>query len=285
VAINVHTNPDVQVLWDISNVSAGFDIAGNICQVYIESTVITTKFEQVYKELKEWLVGHDWTYPKKGSGDTTENQLASWVGNRRLNYKADRLDQDKIVALEALLGWTWDANDAKFESDLQELNEWVVGNEGAYPKQGSSDPKENRLGQWVGRRRNDYKNKQLDQSKINSLETLPNWNWDVNETNFEVEDEEYLRKKFPIWMKETTQVAKIVQKLDETQTYTHLELSHIFETCGVKIKNLGHYMTFKWSGSAVKSSCGYGRILVCRPDKKYELHPVLKLLHAEHKGN
>ena len=37
--------------------------------------------------------------------------LGSWVSTQRQNYKLGKLGEEKILALEGLKGWVWDASD------------------------------------------------------------------------------------------------------------------------------------------------------------------------------
>jgi hypothetical protein len=53
--------------------------------------------------------------------------LGRWVSTRRTFYREHRLAPHRIARLEALSGWTWDAQEAKWEEGFLSLKQYVAG--------------------------------------------------------------------------------------------------------------------------------------------------------------
>jgi hypothetical protein len=120
--------------------------------------------------------------------DGEQIKLGQWEGKRRNEYATGKLSQHRIDALEAIPGWVWEPFKADFSRKLSALKQFV-DREGHARVPGSYvetfDGEQIKLGQWVGARRNEYATGKLSQHRIDALEAIPGWEWDVSEADFQ----------------------------------------------------------------------------------------------------
>jgi hypothetical protein len=111
-------------------------------------------------------------------------QLGRWVQRRRSQYRAGRLPADRVEVLEALPGWTWDANVDAWLDGLDHLGRYVQakGNARVPAKHVTDD--DYPLGAWVGNQRQSYKRGELDGLRVGKLEALPGWTWNPREDSW-----------------------------------------------------------------------------------------------------
>jgi len=138
---------------------------------------VADDFKEMLDKLVTWASAKGHARPNTKSKDSVEKTLGKWVSTRRSEYKASRLDQEKIRLLEALPRWSWDPVADDFKEMLDKLVAWEDAKGHARPSQTSKDPVEKTLGNWVTSRRGDYKADRLGQEKIRLLEAFPRWSW------------------------------------------------------------------------------------------------------------
>jgi len=119
--------------------------------------------------------------------------LGKWVSHRRQNYKNDKLLEDRIKTLEKIPGWTWDPLETDWLEGLEHLKQYVAKEGHARVHHNYKTEKGFRLGLWVGRSRQNYKNNKLLESRIKALEKIPGWTWDPMETDW-LEGLEHLKQ-------------------------------------------------------------------------------------------
>jgi superfamily II DNA or RNA helicase len=103
--------------------------------------------------------------------------LGKWISERRDDYKKGKLSTEKITLLEALSGWSWDGMESQFLKGFEKLEAYTKAHGTANVRQYTEDDNFN-LGNWISRKRRDYKKGKLSQEKIAMLEELPGWSWD-----------------------------------------------------------------------------------------------------------
>jgi hypothetical protein len=99
---------------------------------------------------------------------------------RRNDFKAGRLSEERIAALEAFPGWVWDTYEAAFQKGLGALAQFVEreGHARVLTKHVESfQGAEVSLGNWVRTHRNDFKAGKLSAERIAALEAVPGWDW------------------------------------------------------------------------------------------------------------
>jgi len=90
ISVNVHTNPDVKVLW---NIVGNIDFTKNICSCVIDSEVIKYNPIENWKTYLTKLKEYVHTNHKSPSSTTDKNketkQLGQWLSNQKQNYNED----------------------------------------------------------------------------------------------------------------------------------------------------------------------------------------------------
>ena len=156
------------------------------------------------KELLESLPGWTWT-PKNDSWEkwlellrafvkehghssiprgylNGTKDLGRWVTKQRSRYRKGVLEQERVVRLEKIPGWTWQPFETKWEESYSALEKFVS-------EHGHAQPNQNvvvegiQIGVWVSRQRSQFKSGRLDVDKVLRLQSLPDWSWDpINES-------------------------------------------------------------------------------------------------------
>ena len=98
-------------------------------------------------------------------------QIGKWVIQQRALHRRGTLSADRAAKLEALPGWVWNGafvNDT-FDIRIAELRAFVAEHPtAAYPEV---------LARWASRRRTNFARGELDQHKIDTLNSIPGWSW------------------------------------------------------------------------------------------------------------
>ncbi|SVD90222.1 uncharacterized protein METZ01_LOCUS443076, partial [marine metagenome] len=117
-----------------------------------------------------------------------EFKLRRWVQHRRNEFRAGRLPEERVAALEALPGWVWDPFEAAFQVGLGVLAQFVAREGHARVPAShveSFQGAEFKLGIWASNHRNGFKTGMLSAERIASLEAVPGWVWDKVEAAFQ----------------------------------------------------------------------------------------------------
>jgi superfamily II DNA or RNA helicase len=80
--VNVHTNPDVKVLW---NITGGFDLTKDICSCVIDCEVVDNWYENLDATKK--FIDENERRPTESSNDKLELTLTWFISNQLQNYK------------------------------------------------------------------------------------------------------------------------------------------------------------------------------------------------------
>jgi superfamily II DNA or RNA helicase len=108
-------------------------------------------------------------------------RLGQWVSNQRAFRRRGYLETDKIERLDAVPGWAWNANDARWEEGFRALQHFVEREGHALVPQ-ARPPKRYvedgyNLGHWVNQQRASYRRGELSSDRAARLEALPGWVW------------------------------------------------------------------------------------------------------------
>ena len=106
-------------------------------------------------------------------------KLGTWVSNQRKTKSKKALSQDRIDRLEALSGWTWDPFTNQWEESFGQLQFYVKEHGNAALPQKYINEDGYKIRAWVGTQRTNKANNSLSQERINRLEALNGWCWDV----------------------------------------------------------------------------------------------------------
>jgi hypothetical protein len=105
------------------------------------------------------------------------HRTGRWVSNRRVDYAAGILSEDRVAELEAIPGWVWKAFDAKWDSGVIAVRAYAAENGHANVPDKYVSPNGHRTGGWVSRRRKDYADGILSEDRVAELEEIPGWLW------------------------------------------------------------------------------------------------------------
>ncbi len=133
-------------------------------------------WDETYELVKKWII----TNKRCPSSDTEvkdniERSYGNWVKRQRAYYKKNKLNDEKIKKLEDIQYWFWEKKDPW--DDI--YNEYVLfcKDNDNIPAARSKQIKEKTLANWARRQRLTYKNKKLDNSRINKLNKIKSWYW------------------------------------------------------------------------------------------------------------
>ena len=80
--------------------------------------------------------------------------------------------KERIAALEAIPGWSWEPREVGWLETLDALTKWIAVAQGI-PTRGSTDATEAQLAHWIHRQRKDYLANQMAKERIAALEAIP----------------------------------------------------------------------------------------------------------------
>jgi superfamily II DNA or RNA helicase len=100
-------------------------------------------------------------------------RLGAWVGNQRQRRRL--LSEEQRRRLEALRGWIWDADEAKWEDGYTRLQEFIERNDHSRVPAAYHDADGYPLGSWVGTQRQLARHDRLPAERRRRLESLPGW--------------------------------------------------------------------------------------------------------------
>ncbi len=119
-------------------------------------------------------------------------ELGRWVSRQRTSCSRGRLREDRQRRLESLDGWVWDAASIIWDEGLEWLKQYVEREghasvplshvEGDYP-----------LGSWVRTQRAWHYSGQLSPERVEALEAVRGWVWDIYAAQWETGYEHLLR--------------------------------------------------------------------------------------------
>lgn len=117
----------------------------------------------------------------------TNKKLAYWIFRQRDAYSRGSLSEQRISALEKIPGWTWNNFDAAWDQGFKQLQKYGIVS--ARQKTKDDYP----LGKWISHQRDDYKKGILNSERIEKLESIPDWVWDMQQSQFDA-SYEYLKR-------------------------------------------------------------------------------------------
>ncbi len=112
-------------------------------------------------------------------------KLGYWVAHQRSSRSKDNLSEDRVVRLESLSGWSWDPYLEQWENGFGQLEHYVKLNGNTKVPRGYVTENDYRLGIWVRAQRKSKSTNLLSQNRIERLELLPGWSWDLYSEKWE----------------------------------------------------------------------------------------------------
>jgi hypothetical protein len=131
------------------------------------------RFRTSDRELAAWMSEHG-MMPPTGSKRPDVKRHGTFVATARTNYRAGRMPADQVAQLEAIPGWSWEAQ--TWERSRRLLASWMIGH-GRVPSPSSEDDVESFLGSYARRCRSQHRKGDLDPHRVDLLESIPGWSW------------------------------------------------------------------------------------------------------------
>ena len=157
--MKIHTNPDVQVLW---NITSGFDVTKEMCSCVIDCELVD-KWEERLDNLKQFMKENE-RRPSKTSKNDYEKRLGQWLSHQLENYESKKHGMKDVARYDA---WTTFMNEFKeyiptddeiWNSNFYKLKQFIKKNN-KRPNSHSKNEDEERLGGWLSHQLKNYKNK------------------------------------------------------------------------------------------------------------------------------
>jgi superfamily II DNA or RNA helicase/uncharacterized protein YozE (UPF0346 family) len=173
-----------------------------------------------YEKVKKYIEENR-KYPSAMSKDQEIKKLGEWISNMRRakRGKGNRtITQERIDKLELLTNWVWeiDLNDT-WNDNYEKVKKYIEENH-KYPSHHSKVQEIKKLGVWISKMRLAKKGKGhalLTQERIDKLELLPNWVWDVDLNEVWNDNYEKVKKyieennKYPSCMSKDQEIKKL----------------------------------------------------------------------------
>ena len=131
-----------------------------------------------YLKLEEWI-NYNKRIPSFSSKNSVELQLANWCAKQRENYKNDKILKYQIELLDKIKGWYWSLQ-YLWDDKYTELKKWININN-RMPLAKSNILVEKSLGAWCSTQRENYKNNKISNNRINQLNELDGWYWNLDD--------------------------------------------------------------------------------------------------------
>jgi hypothetical protein len=109
----------------------------------------------------------------------SDNNFGKWIARQRIAYKQNKMHISRVKLLNQISLWAWDvANyDNIWMNKYNALVEYLTINN-KLPKQSDDN-----IGKWINTQRVDYKRNKLSINRIELLNNLQLWVWDINYDN------------------------------------------------------------------------------------------------------
>lgn len=111
--------------------------------------------------------------------------MGMWVFQQRRGVQTGQLTEERITNLTALPGWVWDARDYKWEKGFIGLKEYVEREGHALIPEKFVTNGGYSLGSWVRRQRMYRIKDKLTADRVEKLESVPGWIWNIDESLWE----------------------------------------------------------------------------------------------------
>jgi hypothetical protein len=101
--------------------------------------------------------------------------LVRWAAKQRSYFKRDVLPKERVTLLEAIEGWSWDHDLAKWHANLNSLKELATSIGINNVNTATKDKNGFGIGQWLGNQKVKRDDLSAEQTKL--LELIPGWSW------------------------------------------------------------------------------------------------------------
>ena len=156
IKIDVHTNPDVKVLWKLEG-----DFTKEICSCVLECEVdVVDRWFERFEELKKFIDENKRT-PKDKTKNHNEKKLSKWLSHQKQNYKKCITNNERCDLWKQFITDYYEyfkSNEEVWNETLEKLKDFVNTNK-TLPNTNSKNICERRLGNWIQTQQTQYINK------------------------------------------------------------------------------------------------------------------------------
>ena len=146
---------------------------------------MTRQWEENYFSARQFANSHGHTnIPKRYKADTGID-LYQWVLHQRSLHSRGRLLPERVERLEALPGWAWDANQARWTENFAALRAFAAKHGHPYPPKSYRSPGGIALAAWINNQRRARNQGLMSTDRQSHFETLPGWSWKRPDTRWE----------------------------------------------------------------------------------------------------
>ena len=142
------------------------------------------RWQRTFERLKQYVEVHGNAKIRFDLVTDDGFPLGIWVQTQRKKYRSGTMDEDKVEDLEELEGWSWNIFNDAWEENIEKVREYVGINDcipnSTYERQKGVD-----LFIWVSEQRKEFKANTLSSERIEQLEAIPHWSWDVPSDTWE----------------------------------------------------------------------------------------------------
>ena len=224
---DVHTHPDLEVLWKISESS--IDLNKSFSQGILDVD-ITWKEENwmenynVLKGLNELPIGIHKTEDGVNIG--------RWCQRQRYNKKKNNLLEDRIILLEKVNGWIWEIDhNENWNKTFEKLKDFI-NNHNRTPSSIGKELHEKVLGKWLSHQLENYKN---NVGSIKNREIRIKWEGLINDSKYK----DYFKSNLDKWFDTLKRVKLFIdenKKRPSSKTKNKHE-QYLGSWIGTQIKN------------------------------------------------
>jgi len=132
--------------------------------------VMEEQWMEDYEQLKEFITQNNRLPKEKEKG-------RRFIAHQREKYNKKILSEESIYLLEQLPKWKWNVIEEQWMQDYEQLRQYLIIND-KLPNQ------KEKFGKWVQHQRENYKNNKLSQERIDLLQRLPKWKWNLLESKW-----------------------------------------------------------------------------------------------------
>lgn len=158
--------------------------------------VLAEQWNEAFEDLKKYIEKEGHARVPRRYLTPNGFKLGDWIGSQRSAKLKNTLANERVLLLESLPKWQWDVLNEQWDEAFEVLQDFIKQNGTSLVPQRYVTPSGFKLGWWIGTQRINKENNKLDTYKIEKLESLPGWKWDVLTDQWDrgyVELQEYVK--------------------------------------------------------------------------------------------
>ena len=231
--VNVHTNPDIKVLWKITS---DIDLTKDICSCVIDCDVVDKWYDN-FEELKNFI-DENGRRPSQSAKEQNEKKIANWMSQQQNNYK------NKKGSMKNQINYNYwslflreykeyiKSDDEIWDDNFKELKKFIVDNE-TRPTISTNK----KLTQWLFNQQTHYRKKE------HAMKNELRYNeW----TKFIEKYKKYFKTDYEKWNEQFEKLKKFINENKTTPTNSvDKSLTNWLDTQKINYKNKEHGMKNK----------------------------------------